>query len=165
MIILPQTGTNTSQSKNRWRLPERIPQGDTEMVRSLIMISHTETHCILRLLPRAGFQKIPRRARRNSDLHKARWCTHCTHPSLKDTRGQRHSQEILIGCRQPDACLWPISMCAHTHTESDRPVISHTKGQLPQRNALGHQLRNSFKVFTHCYGYFLSKAKTQVNGT
>lgn len=52
-----------------------------------------------------------------------------------------------------------------THTESDRPLISHTKGQLPQRNALGHQLRNSFKVFTDCYGYFLSKAKIQVNGT
>lgn len=46
----------------------------------------------------------------------ARQSTHThVHTSwLKDTRGKFDSQGLLIGCQQPDVCLRPISLSAHS---------------------------------------------------
>lgn len=74
-----------------------------------LMISHAERHIIYFIHPRSKTTRglhINQLATQHIQMR--------THPWLKDMRGKCDSQEILIGCQQPDVCLRPISLSAYS---------------------------------------------------
>lgn len=123
-----------------------------------LMISQPKARNNLHSLPCANFQKKNTirslEFRSQQSMNNANVCRSKT----------RDSQEILIGCRQLVACPWLILKCAHAHVQTQTrriqpPVNQPHKRPASQRNTFGHQLHKTFKVFLHCYGYFLIKAK------
>lgn len=70
-----------------------------------LMISHAERHIIFHLFYTSTFK--------NNTRATYKLVSHSTHTHvhtfwLKDMRRKCESQEILIGCQQPDVSLWPI---------------------------------------------------------